>query len=85
MRRPRMPTSLSIAAVEPEPQKITQVESSPPTASRMIRARVLAQPGGLQPGAARLGVGVGVARQHLVADEVLQEPERPPARCSPRT
>ena len=37
MRRLRMPISLSIAAVEPEPQKMTTVSSSPPTASRMIR------------------------------------------------
>ena len=37
MRSPRMPTSLSTAAVLPEPEKITTVSSSPPTASRMIR------------------------------------------------
>ena len=37
MRRLRMPISLSIAAVEPDPQKITTVSSSPPTASRMMR------------------------------------------------
>jgi hypothetical protein len=42
------------------------------------RARVLAQPGGLQAGAAGLGVGVGVARQHLVADEVLDEGQGAP-------
>ncbi len=29
--------TLSMAAVDPEPVKITQVSSSPPTASRMIR------------------------------------------------
>ena len=80
MRRPRMPISLSIAPVQPEPEKITTVSSSPPTASRMIRAGVLAQPGGLQAGAAGLGVGVGVARQHLVADEVLDEGQRAPGR-----
>ncbi len=40
-------------------------------------ARVLAQPGGLQAGSAALGVGVGVAGQHLVADEVLEEGQRP--------
>ena len=43
-------------------------------------AGVLAQPGGLQAGAAALGVGVGVARQHLVADEVLEERQRSAAR-----
>ena len=32
-----MPINLSIAPVAPDPQKITQVSSSPPTASRMIR------------------------------------------------
>jgi len=44
-----MPTSLSIAAVDPEPQKITTVSSSPPTASRMMprassRRRVVWRP-----------------------------------------
>ena len=43
-------------------------------------AGVLAQPGGLQTGAAGLGVRVGVARQHLVADEVLEEAEGPAGR-----
>ncbi len=37
MRRLRMPISLSTAAVDPEPQKMTTVSSSPPTASRMMR------------------------------------------------
>jgi hypothetical protein len=36
-------------------------------------AGVLAQPGGLQAGGRALGVGVGVAGQHGVADEVLDE------------
>ena len=36
-------------------------------------SRVLAEPGRLEAGAARLGVGVGVGRQHLGADEVLDE------------
>ncbi len=40
-------------------------------------AGLLAQSGGLQTGPAGLGVGVGIARQHLVADEVLEEGERP--------
>ena len=39
----------------------------------MIAAGVLAQPRRLQAGAAGLGVRVGVAGQHLVADEVLDE------------
>ncbi len=38
-------------------------------------AGVLAQPGGLQPGAGRLRVGVGVTRQDLVPDEFLDEVE----------
>ena len=68
-----MPISLSIAAVLPEPQNTTTVSSSPPTRVADDPPRVLAQPGGLQSGAARLGVGVGVGREHLVADEVLDE------------
>ncbi len=43
-------------------------------------AGVLAQPGRLQPRSAGLGVGVRVARQHLGADEVLDEVQRAPAR-----
>jgi hypothetical protein len=44
-----MPISLSIAPVEPDPQKITAVVSSPPTASLMIRrassrSRVVCRP-----------------------------------------
>jgi hypothetical protein len=46
----------------PDPVKMTTVSSSPPTASRMICAGVLPQPGGLQAGAGGLGVRVGVAR-----------------------
>ena len=46
---------------------------------------VLAEPGGLPSGAARLGVGVGVAGEHLVADEVLDEGRaRGRWRCSRR-
>ena len=49
MRRLSRPISLSIAPVDPEPQKITTVSSSPPTASRMIRrassrSRVVCRP-----------------------------------------
>src|SRR5665647_2774155 len=36
-------------------------------------ARVLSKPRGLQAGATGLGVSVGVARQYLVPDEVLDE------------
>ena len=39
--------------------------------------RVLAEPGRLQAGARALGVGVGVAGQDLVADEVLDEGQGP--------
>ncbi len=42
------------------------------------RPGVLAQAGGLQAGAAGLGVRVGIAGEHLVTDEVLQERQRPP-------
>ena len=41
-------------------------------------AGILTQPRGLQAGAGRLGVGVGVAGEDLVADEVLDEAQRPP-------
>ncbi len=41
------------------------------------RPGILAQPGGLQAGAGGLGVRVGVAGQDLVADEVLDERQRP--------
>ena len=50
MRRLRMPMSLSTAAVEPEPQKMTACSSrSAPTASRMMsrassRKRVVCRP-----------------------------------------
>ena len=37
MRRPSTPISLSIAAVHPDPVKMTTVSSSPCTASAMIR------------------------------------------------
>ena len=57
------------------------------TADRVVDdpPRVLAQAGRLQPGAARLGVRVRVPRQHLVADEVLDEARAPGrSRCSRR-
>ncbi len=42
--------------------------------------RIVAQAARLQAGARRLGVRVRIARQHLVADQVLDEPEGAPAR-----
>ena len=64
--------------VQPDPAKITTVSSSPCTASWMIRrassrSRVVCRPVPLD-----LGVRVGVAGQHLVADEVLEEGQGPP-------
>ncbi len=49
MRRPSMPTSLSMAPVHPDPANMTIVSSSPPTASRMMarassRSRVVCRP-----------------------------------------
>ena len=41
---------------------------------------VRAQPRGLQAGTRAFGVCVGVAGKHLLADEVLDEPQRPPRR-----
>ena len=63
----------------PSRRRSRTVSSSPPTASWMIarassRSRVVCRPG-----AAGLGVGVRVAGQHLVADEVLDEGQRPAA------
>ena len=102
MRRPRMPTSLSMAPVQPEPVlergRDAQPEHADQLGDRAGAARpgedhdglvvpadrlvddpagILTQPGGLQSGAAGLGVRVGVARQHLVADEVLDEGQCP--------
>jgi hypothetical protein len=42
------------------------------------RARLLAQLGGPPAGRRGLGVGVAVHRQHLLADEVLDETQRAP-------
>ena len=56
------------------------VSSSPPTASRMIRRASSRSRVVCRPVPRRLGVGVGVAGQHLVADEVLDERQRPPGR-----
>ena len=49
MRSPRMPTSLSMAPVQPDPANTTTVSSSPWTASRMMRrassrSRVVCRP-----------------------------------------
>ena len=78
MRSPSTPISLSIAAGAARPGEdhdgvvvaVHGVVDDPPG--------VLAQPGRLQAGAAALGVRVGVAGQHLVADEVLEEGQGPP-------
>jgi hypothetical protein len=40
-------------------------------------AGLLAQPGGRQPSPGALGMGVGVPRQHRIADEILDEVQRP--------
>ena len=70
-----MPTSLSMAAVVPLPAEDHHGVVVAVDRAVDLGAGVLAQPGGLQPGAAALGVGVGVAGEHLVADEVLDEAE----------
>ena len=74
--RSRSRTSLSIAPVVPEPQKMTTSSSPPLTARWMMPARVLAQRRRLPAGRRRLGVRVRVQRQHAVADEVLDERQR---------
>ena len=61
----------------PSRRRARPCRRSPPTDSRMISRASSRSRRGLQAGAAGLGVGVGVARQHLVADEVLDEGERP--------
>ena len=43
-------------------------------------ASVLAQPCRLQTGARRLSMGIGVSGQDLLADEILDEAQRPPRR-----
>src|SRR3954451_19717866 len=96
MRRLRMSISLLIAPVAPEPVKITRSSGPPPTARWMIarassRNAVVCRPGGPRPPcgggwwgrtavARALGVRVGVERHHLVAQEVLDEAERPARR-----
>ena len=74
-RSPSTPISRSTAPVAPDPQKMTQVSSSPLIGVTNDLAGVLAQSGGLSAGAARLGVSVRVAGEHLVADEVLEKAE----------
>ena len=51
-----------------------------PASERLVddAARVLSKPSRLQAGTAALGVRVGVAGEHLVAHEVLEEPEGAP-------
>ena len=49
MRSPSMPTSLSIAPVEPEPVKIDERVVVAAHGVADDAARVLAQPGGLRP------------------------------------
>ena len=68
--------SLLIAPVAPEPQKMTQSSSPPPTARMDDLARVVAELRRLAAGAARLGVRVRVERHHLFADELLDERDR---------
>ena len=80
MRSPSTPISLEIAPVRARPGE--DDDRLVVAADGLVDdpAGVLAQAGGLQAGAARLGVGVRVARQHLVADEVLDERQRPARR-----
>ena len=69
-----------MAVVEPEPQKITACSSVAPTAARMMSRASSRKREVWRPGARRLGVGVGVQRQHRVADVVLDEGQRPAGR-----
>ena len=76
-----MSISLLIAPVAPEPQKMTA--SSLAAADRVaddLRARPRGSASSAGPVPRGLGVRVGVERQHLVADEVLDERQRAPRR-----
>ena len=74
--RSRRRTSLSIAPVAPEPQKMTTSSSAPLTRRVDDPAGVLAQRRGLPARRRRLRVRVPVQRQDAVADEVLDERQR---------
>ena len=76
MRSPSTWTSLSIAPVAPDAAEEDDVLVGAADRAVDQPARVLAQPRRLQPGRRRLRVRVRVQRQHLVADEVLDEGER---------
>ena len=68
-----MRMSLSMAPVAPEPQKTTTSSRTAVDGLVDDGARLLAQLGRPPPGGRRLGVGVAVHREHLLADEVLDE------------
>jgi hypothetical protein len=68
-----MRMSLSMAPVAPEPQKTT-TSSGPPLTASWMTARACPRSSVVRPAGGRgLGVGVAVHRQHLLADEVLDE------------
>ena len=81
IRSLRTSTSRLIAAVEPEPQKMTACRSVRPDRAPDEASRLLAEAGGLEPGPGRLRVGVRVQRQDRLADVVLDEREASTGRC----
>ena len=72
--------SVSIAAVEPDPQNSTTSSSDPPTARWMTRRASSRERRRTQAGRGRLGMRVRVQRQHALPDVVLDERERTPRR-----
>ena len=66
-----------MAAVEPLPQNRTACSLGGPDATGDDLPGLLPEPGGLQAGARRLGVGVGVEGEDGRADVVLDEAEGP--------
>ena len=78
--------SVSIAAVAPEPQNRTTSVRAPVHRAVDDAPRLLPQRCHVPAGGRRLGVRVGVQRQHLIADVVLDERRaRGRRRCSRRT
>jgi hypothetical protein len=73
-----MRMSLSTAPVAPDPQKTT-TSSGPPLTAPWMTARACSRSSVVRrPVAEASVVGVAVHRQHLLADEVLDETQRAP-------
>jgi hypothetical protein len=73
----RMPTSLPIAIVLPSRRRVTTVVLVPADRIACDCARVVTLPGGLQAAAVGPSVDVGLPGEHLIANEVVDEGQRP--------